>query len=574
MEDIKVIIANSINSVLSEKVDIQHIIEKLEVPKDKKNGDFSYPCFNLAKVLKNSPVNIANGIKEKIILDEKISKVEVVNGYLNFYLNNENVISEALIDILTKQEKFGTSNEGKNQKIVIDYSSPNIAKPFHLGHFRNTVLGSAIYKLYTTLGYEVIGVNHLGDWGRQFGLIIEGYTRFKDEYNIEKEPVKVLAEIYSRMNKLAKEDESIIEIARDNFKKLEQGNKEIVELWQYFKDVSLKEYNRIYELLGCKFDSYNGEAFYNDKMDEVIDILNKKGVLIDSQGAKVVEVGDNMPPCIVLKSNGSTIYATRDLAAIIYRARTYDFKKAIYITANDQILHFKQIFEVAKYIVDEKYQEGLVHIPYGMVRLKNGKMSTREGTVIYVNDLIKEAIEKSKKIIIEKNQDYEIEYIDKLSKQIGIGALTFNYLKSSKIKDIIFDLDDTLKFDGETGPYAQYTYVRTKSILEKSNVDFDKLDISKIHYDLLVKDEEVNLVKELQKLPDVIKKSANEFEPSILTRYIIDIATLFSKFYNECKVLACEDEDLKVARLSLVYATGIVVKNGLTILGIECPEKM
>jgi len=574
MEDIKVIIASSINSALSEKIDIQYIIEKIEVPKDKKNGDFSYPCFNLAKVLKNSPVNIANGIKEKIVLDEKISKVEVVNGYLNFYLNNENVISEALIDILTKQEKFGTSNEGKNQKIVIDYSSPNIAKPFHLGHFRNTVLGSAIYKLYTTLGYEVIGVNHLGDWGRQFGLIIEGYTRFKDEYNIEKEPVKVLAEIYSRMNKLAKEDESIIEIARDNFKKLEQGNKEIVELWQYFKDVSLKEYNRIYELLGCKFDSYNGEAFYNDKMDEVIDILNKKGVLIDSQGAKVVEVGDNMPPCIVLKSNGSTIYATRDLAAIIYRARTYDFKKAIYITANDQILHFKQIFEVAKYIVDEKYQEGLVHIPYGMVRLKNGKMSTREGTVIYVNDLIKEAIEKSKKIIIEKNQDYEIEYIDKLSKQIGIGALTFNYLKSSKIKDIIFDLDDTLKFDGETGPYAQYTYVRTKSILEKSNVDFDKLDISKIHYDLLVKDEEVNLVKELQKLPDVIKKSANEFEPSILTRYIIDIATLFSKFYNECKVLACEDEDLKVARLSLVYATGIVVKNGLTILGVECPEKM
>lgn len=574
MEDIKVIIASSINSALSEKIDIQYIIEKIEVPKDKKNGDFSYPCFNLAKVLKNSPVNIANGIKEKIVLDEKISKVEVVNGYLNFYLNNENVISEALIDILTKQEKFGTSNEGKNQKIVIDYSSPNIAKPFHLGHFRNTVLGSAIYKLYTTLGYEVIGVNHLGDWGRQFGLIIEGYTRFKDEYNIEKEPVKALAEIYSRMNKLAKEDESIIEIARDNFKKLEQGNKEIVELWQYFKDVSLKEYNRIYELLGCKFDSYNGESFYNDKMDEVIDILNKKGVLIDSQGAKVVEVGDNMPPCIVLKSNGSTIYATRDLAAIIYRARTYDFKKAIYITANDQILHFKQIFEVAKYLVDEKYQEGLVHIPYGMVRLKNGKMSTREGTVIYVNDLIKEAIEKSKKIIIEKNQDYEIEYIDKLSKQIGIGALTFNYLKSSKIKDIIFDLDDTLKFDGETGPYAQYTYVRTKSILEKSNVDFDKLDISKIHYDLLVKDEEVNLVKELQKLPDVIKKSANEFEPSILTRYIIDIATLFSKFYNECKVLACEDEDLKVARLSLVYATGIVVKNGLTILGIECPEKM
>lgn len=574
MEEMKEIIAGCINNTLNEKMDVNSIVEKIEVPKDKKNGDFSYPCFNLAKVLKNSPVNIANNIKEKIVLDEKISKVDVVNGYLNFYLNNENVISEVLTNILKAKERFGTSNEGNNQKIVIDYSSPNIAKPFHLGHFRNTVLGSAIYKLYSTLGYNVIAINHLGDWGIQFGLIIEGYNRFKDEYDIEKEPVKVLANIYSRMNKLSKEDESVIEMARENFKKLEQGNEEIVKLWKYFKEVSLKEYNRIYELLGCKFDSYNGEAFYNDKMDEVIDILNKKGVLINSQGAKVVEVGENIPPCILITSNGYTIYAARDLAAILYRARTYDFKKAIYITSNEQILHFKQVFEVAKYLVDEKYQKGLVHVPYGMVRLKNGKMSTREGTVIYVNDLIKEAIEKSRKIMLEKNQEYDKEYIDKLSKQIGIGALIFNYLKSSKTKDIIFDLDDTLRFDGETGPYVQYTYVRTKSILEKSGIDFSNLDIGKIDYKLLKKDEEIDLIKQLQKLPNIIKKSADEFEPSILTRYIIDIATLFSKFYNECKVLSCEDEDLKIARLSLVYATKIVIQNGLKILGIECPDKM
>ena len=572
MEEIKELIAKNIAETLDESINVSDIANKIEVPKDKQNGDFSFPCFNLAKLLKKSPVVIANEIKEKIELDDKIQKVEVVNGFLNFYLNNSNVLEEVLKNILLQKENYGKSNEGENKKIIIDYSSPNIAKPFHLGHFRNTVLGGAIYKLYTTLGYDVVGINHLGDWGRQFGLIIEGYKRFKDEYDINKEPVKVLADIYARMNKLAKEDESIMEIARENFKKLENGNEEAKTLWEYFRNVSLEEYNRIYELLGSKFDSYNGEAFYNDKMDEVITILENKNVLEDSQGAKVVNVGDDMPPCIVLKSNGSTIYATRDLAAILYRARTYDFVKAIYITATEQILHFKQVFEVAKYLVDEKYQKGLVHVPYGMIRLKSGKMSTREGTVIYVNDLIKEAIDKSQNIIIEKNTD--IEDVEKLAKQIGIGALIFNYLKSSKIKDIIFDLDESLRFDGETGPYVQYTYVRTKSILDKAVFDINNICIDDIKFDLLKEEEEITLVKELQKFQDIIRKSASNYEPSILTRYVIDIATLFSKFYNNCKVLSLEDEQLKIARLSLTFATGVVIKNGLSILGIESPDKM
>lgn len=572
MDKIKNLIAKLIINVLDENINEKDILEKIEVPKDNKNGDFSYPCFNLARVLKKSPVVIANEIKEKIVLDEKLQKVEAVNGFLNFYLNNTNVLEDVLKNILEQNENYGKSSEGKGQKIVIDYSSPNIAKPFHLGHFRNTVLGSAIYKLYNALGYEIVGINHLGDWGRQFGLIIEGYKRFKDEYDLKKEPVKVLAQIYARMNKIAKEDESVMDIARDNFKKLEQGDKEAVALWEYFREVSLEEYNRIYDLLGSKFDSYNGEAFYNDKMDEIISILEDKKVLEDSQGAKVVNVGDDIPPCIVLKSNGSTIYATRDLAAILYRVRNYDFTKAIYVTATDQILHFKQVFEVAKHLVDKKYQEGLVHVPYGMVRLKSGKMSSREGTVIYINDLIKEAIEKSKKIIVEKNTD--VDDIDKLAKQIGIGALTFNYLKSGKIKDVIFDLDDTLKFDGETGPYVQYTYVRTKSILDRANFNIKNIDAQNIKFDLLKEDEEINLVKELQKFQDIIRKSANSYEPSILTRYIIDISALFSKFYNNCKVLSCEDEYVKQARLALVYATSIVIKNGLTILGIECPDKM
>ena len=490
----------------------------------------------------------------------------------NFYLNSENIVNDVLMKIVEEKEEYGSSKEGEGTNIIVEYSSPNIAKPFHLGHFRNTVLGKALYDLYETLGYNVTGINHLGDWGRQFGILIEGYRRFKDEYNLEENPLEALSDIYVRINKIAKEDEEVMNIARENFKKLEEGDVELTKLWKFFREVSLKEYNRIYSLLGSKFDSYNGEAFYNDKMDEVIDILDKKSVLIDSQGAKVVEVGDNMPPCIVLKSNGSTIYATRDLAAILYRARTYDFTKCIYITATEQILHFKQIFEVAKHLVDEKYQKGLVHVSYGMIRLKTGKMSTREGNVIYVNDLINDAINKSKEIMLAKNP--ELENLDEVSKKIGIGALIFNYLKNGKNKDIIFDLDETLRFDGETGPYVQYTYVRTKSILEKVGFNIENINKDEIQYNLLKEKQEVELIKELEKFEAIIRKAANEYEPSILARYLIDVATAFSRFYNECSVANCDDDKLKEVRCTLVYATSIVIKKGLSILGIDCPEKM
>lgn len=572
MEEFKKLVANSIYIALDKKVNEDEIIEKVEIPKDKGNGDFAYPCFNLAKVFRNSPVNIANDLKSKISIGNGIVKVEAVNGFLNFFVDNSSISSDILKRIITENKNYGSTNIGNNENVVIDYSSPNIAKPFHLGHFRNTVIGSAIYRLYKELGYNIIGINHIGDWGRQFGLLIEGYNRYKDEYDIEKDPLNSLSDIYVRINNLAKEDEKVMDAAREQFKKLEQGDKELLKMWEYFREISLKEYDRIYDILGCKFDSYNGEAFYNDKMDEVIDILTKKNVLVDSQGAKVVEVGNNMPPCIVLKSNGSTIYATRDLAAILYRARTYDFVKAIYITGSEQILHFRQVFEVAKYLVDEKYQKGLVHVPYGMVRLKTGKMSTREGNIIYINDLINDAIKKSEKIIEEKNTVNTDK--EKLAKQIGVGALVFNYLKSNKLKDIIFDLDETLRFDGETGPYVQYTYVRIKSLLEKANINIDNIDIKNVKFSLLDNETEISLIKELEKFPSVIYKAATEYEPSILTRYIIDIATLFSKFYNECQVLSCENEDLKLARCILSYTTGIVIKKGLYILGIECPDKM
>ena len=570
MEDNKKIIASCILETLDENVDINDIYNKIEVPKDKKNGDFSYPCFNLAKILKNSPVNIANKIKEKIVLNDAISKVEVVNGFLNFYLNSNNVVENILKNILTKNSEYGKMNIGNGKNIVFDYSSPNIAKPFHLGHFRNTVIGHALYNIYKELGYNTIGINYIGDWGRQFGLLIEGYKLFKDEYDFSNNVLEVLSDIYVRISALAKEDENVMNKARENFKELENGNEEYYKLWKFFREVSLKEYDRIYDILGVKFDSYNGEAFYNDKMDVVIDTLTKKNVLKESRGAKVVEVGDNMPPCIVLKSNGSTIYATRDLAAIIYRAKTYDFEKAIYVTGSEQILHFKQVFEVAKYLVEEKYQKGLVHVPYGLVRLKTGRMSSREGTVIYIKDLINDAINKSKEILINKNK--EVEDIELLSKQIGVGALVFNYLKSNKLKDILFDLDETLRFDGETGPYIQYTYVRTKSILEKSG--YVVSDFENIKLDLLTNSEEIELVKKLGEFENIIKRAAQDFEPSIIAKYLIDISSLFSKFYNNIKVLETNNEDLKKARVALVYSTGIVIKNGLNILGIEIPSKM
>ncbi|MEG2310783.1 MAG: arginine--tRNA ligase [Clostridia bacterium] len=571
MEEFKKQIAKNIINAIDTNITIDEIIDKIEVPKDSKNGDFAYPCFNLAKLLKDSPVNIANNIKDKIILNDNTLKLEVVDGYLNFYLNSNQISCDVLKKIILDSDKLGESNIGNGKNIVIDYSSPNIAKPFHLGHFRNTVLGSAIYNLYKALGYNVIGINYLGDWGRQFGLLIEAYNRFKDEYDIENDPLKALSDMYVKISKLAKEDESVMDKARENFKALEDGNEKYLKLWQYFREISLKEYNRIYEILGCKFDSYNGEAFYNDKMGEVIQTLDAKGVLKESEGAKIVEFEDNTPPCIILKSNGSTIYATRDLASILYRVRNYDFTKAIYITGYDQNLHFKQVFQVAKYLIDEKYRDGLVHVAYGMVRLKTGKMSTREGSVIYINDLLDEAITKAYNIIENKNS--ELENKDETAKQVGIGALVFNYLKNNKIKDIIFDLDESLKFDGETGPYIQYTYVRSQSILNKAKFNIQSIDINKVKLELLKDDLELNVIKLLDSYYDIILRAANSYEPAILARYLIDVATSFSKFYNNCQVIT-DDIELQNARCVLVLAVSFIIKKGLLILGIKCPDKM
>ena len=542
----------------------------IETPKDTKNGDYSFPCFRLAKELKKAPQIIANEIKEKINLENTgIEKVEVVGGFLNFFINKKVLIKEVLEGFEKQEYKELKIGEGKN--IVIDYSAPNIAKPFHIGHLRSTVIGGALSNIYKFLGYNVTGINHLGDYGTQFGKLIEGYKLWGDEYDIDKDPINELTKIYIRINNLCKEDEKVLEDCRNNFKKLEDGDSYCVEIWNRFKEVSLKEFQRVYDLLGSKFESWNGEAFYADKMQEVVELLEKSGKLVESQGAKVVDLADQGidTPCIIIKSNGSSTYATRDLAAILYRARTYDFDKAIYVTSYEQILHFKQIFATAKYLgLDEKYTNGLIHVPFGMVLLPTGKMSTREGTSIKLEDLLNEAIERAKKIIEDKNP--ELEDKDLIAKKVGVGAVIFNDLSNNRVKDEIFDWDTILNFQGETGPYVQYTYVRTQSILRKAeNVpSFRDVNIEKIDDNY-----SVNILKLIYNFEDILVEVTKKEEPSILSRYLIDLAKAFSNFYNENKIIG-EEKEIENARLYLTKVVGEILEIGASLLGIEMPDKM
>lgn len=560
------------------KLDENELESYIEVPKDSTNGDYAFPCFRLAKELKKSPVIIANDIKEKIVLDESIiEKVEVVSGYLNFYVNKQKMASEVIGEML-KNEDYGKSNVGNGKNIVIDYSAPNIAKPFHIGHLRSTVIGGALYKIYKYLGYNTIGINHLGDYGTQFGKMIEGYKLWKDEYNLEKNPIDQMMDIYIRINNLCKEDEKVLENCRNNFKKLEDGDPYCVELWEKFKQLSLKEFQRVYELLDSKFDSWNGEAFYSDKMQEVIDILEKTGKLEESQGAKIINLEDKgiNTPIIIKKSNDSTTYATRDLAAILYRSRTYDFDKALYVVSYEQNLHFKQVFETAKLLgIDEKYTKGLEHVSFGMVLLPTGKMSTREGTVVKLEDLLDEAIQRAKTVIETKNP--ELENKDELARKVGIGAVIFNDLSNSRIKDEIFDWNTILNFQGETGPYIQYTYVRTKSIIEKSGNKFEDIQNSDIFRNIkleYLQDEEAqNILKLIYNFEEILKQVTEKNEPSILSRYLIDVAKAYSSYYNNNKIIV-EDTDIKNARIFITYATGKILEIGASLLGIKMPDKM
>ena len=569
MIDFEKIIAEAISNVTN--IEEEKLITFIEIPKDTTNGDYAFPCFKLAKELKKAPQMIAEEIKSKIELDNNlIREIVVIGGYLNFYINTQVLATEVLQEISASDE-YGKSKYGNGKNVVIDYSAPNIAKPFHIGHLRSTVIGGALYNIYKYLGYNVTGINHLGDYGTQFGKLIEGYKLWGNEYDIESNPIDELTKIYVRINEACKQDEKILENCRNNFKMLEDGDKYCVEIWERFKKLSLKEFQKVYDILGSKFDSWNGEAFYADKMQEVIDILNKTGKLVESQGAKVVDLeykGINTP-CIIEKSNGSTTYATRDLAAILYRARTYDFDKALYVTSYEQVLHFKQIFEVAKLLgLDEKYTNGLEHIPFGMVLLPTGKMSTREGTSVKLLDLLNEVIERASKIIEQKNPDLANK--EDVAKKVGVGAVIFNDLSNSRIKDEIFDWDTILNFQGETGPYIQYTYVRTKSVIEKAGgvPDANDIDVS-----LLLDEYSIKILKLIYNFENILIQVTDKNEPSILSRHLIDLAKAYSNFYNENKIIV-DDKNLQNARVFLTYSVGNVLKIGANLLGIEMPDKM
>ncbi len=572
MIDFKQEIANIISKVVS--IDANELKGYIETPKDLKNGDYAFPCFRLAKELKKAPPIIAQEIKEKIQFDTNIiEKVEIAGGYINFYIVAEKFTQE-VIQELEKEENYGSSNIGNGKCIVIDYSAPNIAKPFHIGHLRSTVIGAALYNIYKYLGYKVIGINHLGDYGTQFGKLIEGYKLWENEYDIEKDPIGELTKIYIRINELCKKDEKVLQSCRDNFKKLEDGDEYCTKLWTRFRELSIKEFQKVYDLLGSKFDYWNGEAFYSDKMQEVIDILEKTGKLISSQGAKIIDLEEQgiNTPCIILKTNGSTTYATRDLAAILYRARTYDFDKALYVTSYEQVLHFKQVFEVAKLLgLDEKYTKGLEHISFGMVLLPTGKMSTREGNVVKLEDLLQESIARAREIIEQKNPSLENK--EEISKKVGIGAIIFNDLANSRVKDEIFEWDKILNFQGETGPYIQYTYVRTQSVLEKAGITEEIINLENVNPKVLQDEYSQDILKLLYNFKEILEQVTEKNEPSILARYLIDVAKAFSAFYNENKIMV-EELEIRDSRLFLTHAVGKVLKIGANLLGIQMPDKM
>lgn len=547
-------------------LDLDKIEGLIEIPPRPEMGDYAFPCFQLAKVMRKAPNMISGELAENINKDG-FEKVEQLGPYVNFFVDKGVFSKNTIEKVLEEGDNYGASNIGEGKNVCVEYSSPNIAKPFHVGHLFTTAIGNALYKMYKKEGYNAIGINHLGDWGTQFGKLISAYHRWVDEEALEADPIKELLRIYVKFHDEAEKDPSLEDEGRAYFKALENGDPEAEALWKRFRDLSLKEFERVYDILGVNFDSYNGEAFYNDKMDVVVNELKEKKLLVESNGAQVVMLEDyNMPPCIVLKADGASIYATRDLAAAMYRKKTYDFYKSIYVVGTPQALHFKQVFKVLE-LAGHDWANDCVHVGFGLVKFADRKLSTRKGEVVLLDDLIRESVEKTLEVINEKNP--ELENKEEVAKKIGVGAVIFTYLKNSREKDIVFDWKEILSFDGETGPYVQYAYARAKSILRRAEGISKEVDYSK-----LSSKEEFELVKTLDNFKNQILLALDKLEPSIVTRYTIEVAKAFNKFYNAHSILNLEDEVLKATRLKLVEASAQVIKNGLDLLGIDVVEKM
>lgn len=550
-------------------LDIQTVEDMLEIPPEKKMGDYAFPCFRLAKQFRKAPALIAQDIVKLLAEGDAFEKAEAVGPYVNLFLDKTKA-AEIVADAYAAQESFGSSREGTGKTIVLDYSSINIAKPFHIGHLRTTVIGNAIHKLYRFLGYQTVRVNHLGDWGTQFGKLVVAYRKWGEKEKIEQQGIQALLDLYVRFHKEAKENPELDEEARATFTAMERGDEEILSVWRWFVEISLKEVAKVYELLDVQFDSYNGESFYIDKVDAVVQELKEKNLLQESDGAMIVDLSDaDMPPCLILKKDGSTLYHTRDLAAAFYRKKTYDFYKCLYVTAFDQGLHFAQFFKVLEKMGYE-WSKDLIHVPYGLVSLETGKMATREGQVVFLQDLLEEAIAKSKEIIMEKNPD--LENIDEVAKQVGVGAVVFNDLFNNRIKDVTFSWSHVLNFDGETGPYVQYTFARASSILRKGG--YEKFQREDIQPELLTDEYAQNVLKTIEEFPQKVKEAAQRYEPYIVTRFTVALASAFNKFYHEKSILSAETDALKQTRLALTKMVADVLKQGLSLIGVQAPEKM
>ncbi len=556
-------------SYISKKINIEGIssseIESFIVlPPDTSMGDYALPCFKFAKILRKSPNMIAEDLKNAFIVDDVITSVSAINGYLNFTVNRSSFASSVLNNILSLGENYGKSDIGLNKTVVIDYSSINIAKPFHIGHLSTTVIGGALYRIFKFLGYNVVGVNHLGDYGTQFGKLIYAYKHWGNESEVEKGGIRELTRLYVKYHEEAENNPSMDDEARNYFKMIENGDEECNKLFNWFKKLTLVDVDKVYKELDIKFDSYNGESFYNDKMTPVINELESKGLLVESDGAKIVDLKPyDMPPCLILRSDGASLYATRDLAAAYYRKQTYDFYKCLYVVAYQQNLHFKQLFKVLD-LLGKPWAKDMEHVAFGMVSLEEGTMSTRKGNVVLLEDVISKCKEKAYQIINQKNPDLVNK--EEIASQVGVGAVIFGALSSGRIKDIVFSYDKVLNFDGETGPYCQYTYARCSSVLKKGG-EIGEYKINSLNED------EYDLVNELQKFPSIVISSHEKYEPSMITRYAVDLSEAYNKFYFNCKIIG-EEENVKNYRLAITKATMTTLKNALALLGIKTPERM
>lgn len=561
-EEVVKLIKSEVDSLTEEEIS-----SLIEVPPSYDMGDYAFPVFRLAKAFRKAPPAIAEELASKFGENEYFEKIENKGPYLNFFINKGKLTEVTLNEVREKGTKYGSSDMGNGKTVIVEYSSPNIAKPFHIGHIRTTVIGNALYKIYTFLGFDTVAINHLGDYGTQFGMLISAYKKWGDKEVIEADPINELLKLYVRFNAEAEEHEELRDEARYWFKELENGNEEALGLWEWIREISLKEFNKVYDMLNIKFDSYAGESFYSDKMPAVIEELREKNLMKESQGAYLVDLEEyGMPPALIMKSDGSTLYTTRDIAAAFYRKKTYDFYKNIYVVASQQNLHFKAWMKVIE-LMGYEWANDCVHIPFGMVSLEDGTLSTRKGRVVFLEDVLNTAVKNTLDIINERNP--KLENKEEVAKQVGIGAVIFQELFNQRIKDYVFSWDRTLSFEGETGPYVQYTHARINSLLERGKFNID----NNVNYSLLNTEEEINITRLLYDFPKVVLDAMEKNEPYFITRHIVEIAKAYNKFYNSCPIIT-DDIELKKVRLMLSFTAKTVLKTGLDLLGIEAPERM